>query len=185
MGHVESGGAAGGAAQKLTEHAAWPVWRRLRSLFPAWTLLWTSFTTPGAWGWFGNDVLTGFRKNPSTDKAFQLLARTPPQIFDSVSALASLNLRRQELGFQVIIVFYVTIPVTAFIGAGEIAPERLIPFVERNADFLRTIFFALVASTLYYLMCLWRARQMVQVVDLVRIERGIAPLSTVELRGDL
>jgi hypothetical protein len=182
MGHVEPDGAATGSPTRLSEHAVWPLWRRYKALFRTWTILISVFTTPGAWGWLGNDVVSGLRRNPSTHKAFSLLADVSQAQFNALSALATLNQRRQELGFQMLVVFYVTVPVTLFVSAGEIDPAALKAFVAGQGDTLWMLAAASIGATLIYLAALWRSRQMVQVLDLIRIERAVSPLSTVELR---
>ena len=68
MGHVESGGEA--ATEDLT---VWALWKRLVALFPTWSLLPEGFVTPGAWGYLGVDFVSGFRRNVSTRKTFELM----------------------------------------------------------------------------------------------------------------
>lgn len=187
MGHVEPEGAVeGGDRRQLKprplDHPVWPLWLAYKRLFPTLGMLLSGATTPGSWGWFGNDVVSGLRRNPSTSKAFALVHDAPPDLFNALSALATLNQRRQELGFQMLAVFYVTVPVTLFVSAGEIAPEATLVFARNQADTLFGIVAALIATMLIYLASLWRARQMVQVLDLIRLERGVSPVSTVELR---
>ena len=160
----------------------WPLWRSYKRLFSTWTIVLSTFATPGAWGWFGNDVVGPFRRNPSTNKAFALLSDTPPEVFNALSALAALNQRRQELGFQMLVLFYVTVPVTLFVSAGEIFPDEFRRYLAVQGEVTLQLVGGLVLVTLIYLAALWRARQMVHVMDLIRIERGLDPVSTVELR---
>lgn len=171
-----------GRPARPLNHAVWPLWMAYKRLFRTMTLPVSVWATPGAWGWFGNDVVSGLRRNPSTARAFALLDSASPELFNTLSALATLNQRRQELGFQMLAIFYVTVPVTAFVSAGEIAPEALIAFVRDRQESLITFVSLLVLTTLVYLASLWRARQMVQVLDLIRLERGVSTVSTAELR---
>lgn len=182
MGHVQPGGEAAGSPTPLGEHPVWPLWRGYKRLFPTWTLPLSTWSTPGSWGWLGNDLLSGLRKNPSTRKAFALLAETPNDVFNGLSALAAMNLRRQEQGFQLLLAVYITIPVTLLIALGEIDGERFWRLVQADEGMIVRLGFFLIALTLFYLAALWRARQMVHVLDLIRIERGLDPVSTVELR---
>lgn len=71
----------------------WSLWRRLKALFPVWSLLPSSVYTPGAWGYTGVDFVSGFRRNPSTLKAFTLLDGLDRASFDALAALADLNAR--------------------------------------------------------------------------------------------
>jgi hypothetical protein len=164
------------------DHPVWPLWLSFKRHFPTLTLPVSTFTTPGAWGWFGNDVVSGLRRNPSTARAFALVAGASPDLFNALSALATLNQRRQELGFQMLAIFYVTVPVTLFVSAGEIAPDALLAFADSQRRTLIGLTATFILVTLVYLASLWRARQMVQVLDLIRLERGLEPVSTVELR---
>lgn len=181
MGHVQPGGEATGSPATVGE-AIWPIWRRYKRLFRTWTMQIDMWLTPGSWGWFGNDVVSAFRKNPSTKRAFALLGDVSPEVFNAISALATLNQRRQELGFQMLALFYVTVPLTLFVSAGEIFPEAFRDFMTKEGDTTIRLLGFLIGFTLLYLASLWRARQMVHVLDLIRIERGLDPVSTVELR---
>lgn len=60
-------------------------------------------------GLVGNDLISGLRRNPSTRRAFPLLRDAPGPMFDAVAALATVNLRRQEQGFQVLALFYISV----------------------------------------------------------------------------
>jgi hypothetical protein len=180
MGHVESGGEA--AKPNPLSHPAWPLWLAYKRRFRSLTLISDSFTTPGAMSWFGNDLVSGLRRNPSTREAFELFDGVPVDTFNAVSALATLNQRRQELGFQMLLALYITVPVTIFVSAGEVFPDEFARAMERYGALAFQVLFALILTVVGYLMSLWRARQMVQVLDLIRIERGLEPVSTVELR---
>jgi hypothetical protein len=185
MGHVEPGGAAGAPALNRPgplSHPAWPLWLAYKRHFRSLTLISDSFTTPGAMSWFGNDLVSGLRRNPSTRKAFELFADVPPATFNAVSAIATLNQRRQELGFQMLLALYITVPVTIFVSAGEVFPDEFARVMARYGGQVIQFVGALILTVLGYLMSLWRARQMVQVLDLIRIERALEPISTVELR---
>lgn len=164
------------------EHPVWPLWRRYKRLFATWTLPFSVLTTPGAWGWLGNDVVSGLRRNRSTREAFVLLDGISSERFNALSALAALNQRRQEMGFQMLVAFYVTVPITLIAAAGEIDPRTLIDFVGRMGSRAWFLAIASIVTTLIYLLALWRARQMVHVLDLYRLEHGVPPTAVVELR---
>lgn len=169
-------------ANAASEHQVWPLWRAYKRLFRTWMLPISTWTTPGAWGWLGNDVVSGLRANPSTRKAVALLQDVAAPEFDTLSALATLNLRRQEQGFQVLVLFYISVPLTLILAVGEFAPEAGLAFMRQERDVLLQLGVALVGATLFYLAALWRARQMVHVLDLIRIERDQRPFTAVELR---
>jgi len=166
----------------VAEHEVWTLWRAYKRLFSTWSLPISTFFTPGAWGWLGNDVVSGLRKNGSTRKAFELLSPLSDEQFDKLSALVSVNLRRQEQGFQVLAVFYISVPLTFALFVGEIAPGEVLAFIRDEPQATWQLVISLAAVTLLYLAALWRARQMMHVLDLARIERGQSPYTALELR---
>lgn len=173
MGHVEPGGEAGGApAERVNSAAAWELWRRLRRFFPVWSLLPSTFVTPGAWTMMGVDYVSGFRRNRSTRQTFALLSDVRAETFETVAALAALNVRRQLNMLRAVIVAYVTFPLSLVATAGQIAPDRVEQLIRDNPDTALTLFAGSTLGALYYVMSWWRARQMVEVLDLFRIERG-------------
>lgn len=168
--------------RSAVEEEVWTFWRTYKKLFRTWLLPLSTWTTPGAWGWLGNDVVSGLRANPSTKKAFVMLQPASASVFDALSALASLNLRRQEQGFQVLVLFYISVPLTIILAVGEFAPEAGLAFMRRQGEAALYLGVVLVGASLVYLAALWRARQMVHVLDLIRIARRAEPYTAVELR---
>lgn len=179
---MADGGTGATAAVKAGEHEVWALWRAYKRLFRTLTLPLSTLFTPGAWGWLGNDVVSGLRKNPSTKRALDLLAPLPDPLFDKLSALASVNLRRQEQGFQVLAIFYVSVPLTAALLFGEIAPGEVLSLLRDETRAVLQLVVMLGGATVLYMAALWRARQMVHVIDLARIERGQSPFTALELR---
>ena len=187
MGHVESGGEAAGekaAALKPARrrrrhfwlprnppHPVWALWWSLKGLFAIWTAPAEAFGSPGSWSYFGNDFVTGLRRNDSTEKAFALLDATPDQ-FGGVVALARLNLTRHEQMFHFVALIYFSIPVTVILGAAELMPENLIAAFKANQFAFWYMLSILTAVAAVYLVGLWRARQLVSVLELWRIERA-------------
>jgi len=175
-------GETGGGAD--TPAALWSLWRRLKALFPAWSLIPSSFYTPGAWGYVGVDFLSGFRRNPSTIRSFDLLRDVDEATFDALSAMANLNVRRQDQMARAVIVGYLTIPLSIVALLAELAGDSLVGFI--RADPLMVFGGAAVLglAPAGYLTSLWRSRQIVGVLDLIRIERGQAPFTALELRDE-
>lgn len=163
---------------------AWRLWTRLKAHFPAWSLIPSSFYTPGAWGYLGVDFITGFRRNPSTLAAFDILAGADGATFDAVVALAALNARRQDQMFRAVVIAYLTVPVTLLALLAEVAGASIMPFVRAHADVIIPLIVASAGAPLSYGMSAWRARQMLGVLDLIRIERGQAPFTALELREE-
>ncbi len=186
MGHLEPGGAAEpGDAAAVRVERAWALWRRLKTYFPAWSLLPSAFITPGAWTLAGIDFIGGLRRNRSTRQTFALLKDTPPEDFEAVSALAAVNARRQELISRTVLLLYVTIPLTLLATGAEIAPDSVERLIRENLRLSLYLFFAATGGAMLYLSSWWRSKQMMSVLDLGRIERGMLPNSALELRdGD-
>lgn len=168
------------AAERCGE--LWDLWRRLKTLFPAWSLIPSSFYTPGAWGYAGVDFLSGFRRNPSTIKVFDLVRDVDDATFDALSALANLNARRQDQMLRAVIVAYLTVPLTIAALLAEVAGDSLLSFIREHPQLVFAIGGGAALGPVHYLMTHWRSRQIVGVLDLIRIERGQAPFTALELR---
>lgn len=155
----------------------WPLWKSLHRLFPVWGWL-TGLGTPGAWSQAGIDHVTGLRRNRSTDKAFALFADSPDAEFEAVAAIADLNARRQKQMFSVVAVAYVTIPLS-LIGIGaEVFSSDVERFARANPGLIAQGVMIATAGALYYFASHWRARQIVEVMELIRLERLVTPKPT-------
>lgn len=162
----------------------WTLWRSLNRLFPTWALIPESFVTPGAWGYMGLDFLSGFRRNPSTLKAFALLDGVSDALFDGVTAMAALNARRQDQLLRVVIVGYLTVPLSILALAAELAGASLMTFVKAHQTTTLWIALTLAAAPAGYMMSAWRSKQLIGVLDLIRIERQQRPYTALELRDE-
>lgn len=180
MGHVEPGGEVEGA---VTD-GPWALWRRLRTFFPTWSLLSSSFVTPGAWGYLGNDFISGFRRNRSTRQTFELLEGVSDVDFDALSALANLNARRQEQMLRAVVIGYLTVPLSIVAILAEVAGGSLLAFAREHTELAIQIGVTAALGPLMFFMSHWRSRQIVAVLDLVRIERGQSPYTALELRDE-
>lgn len=180
MGHIESGG----AAENQMTPDVWSLWKRLKAYFPTWGLLPDSFVTPGAWGYMGNDFVSGFRRNRSTQQTFDLLDGVTERDFDALSALANLNARRQEQMLRAVVIAYLTVPLSVVAILAEVAGGSLVTFVRERPDWAIQIALTVTLGPLAYFLSHWRSRQIVSVLDLVRIERGQSPYTALELRED-
>ncbi len=152
----------------------WALWRRLKALFPIWSLIPSSFYTPGAWSYTGVDFVSGFRRNPSTLKTFALLEDVDATEFEALSALANLNARRHDQMFRFVVVCYLTIPLSILALLAELAGDGLLSFTRGHMWSVISIFVFMGLGPLAYLMGQWRSRQIIGVLDLIRIERGQA-----------
>lgn len=132
----------------------------------------------------GVDFISGFRRNRSTGQAFELLAGVDDRTFDAVSALANLNARRQDQMLRAVIIAYLTIPVSIIAILAEVAGDSLLSFVRENWETSIQFGVAVTFGPLAYYLSHWRSRQIVSVLDLIRIERGQSPYTALELRSE-
>lgn len=149
----------------------WPLWRRLKALFPVWSLIPSSFYTPGAWGYAGVDFVSGFRRNPSTLKTFDLLDGVDDAGFEALYALANLNARRQDQILRFVIICYLTVPLSILALLAELAGDSLLSFTRTHMWEVISLLVAVGLGPITYMMSQWRSRQIIGVLDLVRIER--------------
>ena len=163
---------------------AWRLWTELHAHFPAWSLIPSSFYTPGAWGYLGVDFISGFRRNPSTIAAFKVLEGADDSMFDAVAALAALNARRQEQMFRAVVIAYLTVPVSILALLAEVAGDSVMAFARAHADLVIPIVVGSASAPVSYGMSHWRSRQILGVLDLIRIERGQSPFTAIELREE-
>ncbi|MGA0607354.1 hypothetical protein ACO2Q0_15290 [Phenylobacterium sp. VNQ135] len=166
MGAKEAGEAAGGQ-----ELACWTLWRKLKNEFSAWSFMPSWFYTPGSYGYIGVDFLSGFRRNRSTQRAFALLEDVDARTFDAVAALAALNARRQEQMMRAVVISYLTVPVTVTALVAEILGDDLASLVREHMFDGLVLALSLAIGPVAYLISNWRARQIVGVLELIRIER--------------
>lgn len=173
-----------GAGSAGNRRDVWALWARLRGFFPSWSLGLSSLYTPGAWGYFGVDFVSGFRRNRSTIQTFALLEDVDEATFDALSALASLNARRQEQMLRAVVLGYLTVPLSITALIAEISGDSLMAFVNANRLLAIQIAVTATAVALGYMMSHWRSRQIIGVLDLVRIERSQSRLTTLQQRED-
>lgn len=163
---------------------AWALWDKLKRLFPSWSLLPEAFYTPGAWGYVGVDFISGFRRNPSTLKTFALLKDVDDARFDALSALANLNARRQEQLLRAVVIIYLTLPLTVTALAADMAGDSLMGLLREHTATAIQIAAGITLGPLGYFLSHWRSRQIVSVLDLIRMERGHSPFTALEVREE-
>lgn len=162
----------------------WALWRTLTRLFPAWRLIPEAFYTPGAWGYVGVDFVSGFRRNPSTRQTFELLRDIGDERLDALTALANLNSRRQEQLLRAVVIGYLTLPLTITALAADLAGDSVMGLLRAHGSAALQLALIVTAAPVGYFLSHWRSRQIVGVLDLVRIERGRAARSASETEDD-
>jgi hypothetical protein len=132
----------------------------------------------------GVDFISGFRKNRSTVESFALLEGVDDRVFDALSALASLNARRQDQMLRAVIIIYLTVPLSIAALAADLMGDSIVSFIRAQPRSAIAIVATMTMGVVIYVMSQWRSRQIVSVLDLIRIERGQAPFTALELREE-
>jgi hypothetical protein len=158
----------------------WSLWRQLKRHFPAWSLLPSGLYTPGAWGYIGVDFVSGFRRNQSTRQAFDLLKDVDDPTFDALCGLANLNGRRQDQMLKAVVIGYLTLPLSVLAVLADIEGDSVSAFIHAHSTLVYQVVFTATLGPLTFLMSQWRSRQMIGVLDLIRIERGRSPAPSTE-----
>lgn len=157
-----------------TSPGLWDLWRQLKRYFPAWSLFPSGFYTPGAWGYMGVDFISGFRRNRSTHQAFDLLKDLDAARFDALYALASLNARRQDHMLKAVVIGYLTLPLSILAVLADVAGDSLTTFLREHSTVTLQMVITAGLAPLCFLMSQWRSRQIIGVLDMIRIERELA-----------
>lgn len=164
------------------QHPAWALWRQVKALYPAWNLWLEAFYTPGSWTMWGVDVVSGLRRNPSTRKTFALLEGASPELFEAVVALAAVNARRHDILFKAVLVTYITVPLAIVTTTAQITPIGVEHWLAGHWKLALQLFLTCTLGVVVYFWSQWRSKQILAVLDLVRIERGQLPNVALELR---
>lgn len=176
MGHVKPGRkAAGQESEGLSpadpySHPVWALWDAIRHDFSVARAPWEALTSSTSWGYMGNDFVSGLRRDRPTMRTFTRLDAAPEH-YGAVRALAELNVRRHEQMFHALVLFYVTVPLTIVLAMGEVIPEAVAQHLRDNMPYVIAGAAPLVFGVISYMIGLWRARQMVAVMTLWRLER--------------
>jgi len=128
-------------------------------------------TTRGAWGFFGEDVVTGLRGNASTRFALEELAALDLRTFEEVACLSDVNHRRQDAAFRVTALIFVVAPVVSGLLIDLFAPKAM-GMVRSSEGWKLPVLVVFAALLLLRLAALWRARQLTAVIEIARVEQG-------------
>jgi hypothetical protein len=152
----------------------WALWRGLLRRLPMWRMPWEWLFSPSIWTMTGLDLVSGLLRNGSTKAIFALLAPLPPAELRRIHALAALNHRRHEAVSRWMALAFVTVPTSAALALSQIAPETLRAVTASRG--LTSWYFVLGyigAGVTFYLLAAWRARQLLTIIELALIRRGV------------
>lgn len=158
----------------MVEDELWGAWKRLARLFPVWRMPYEWMTAPSIWTMFGVDFLSGLRRNRSSRQAFDVLAPLGALELRQLRALAELNHRRQDAVSRWFAIGFVTLPASAALTLSQLAPQALQEVAAWDGFASWYLMLAYAAAVVgYYLMCAWRARQLLTIVEMHCIGRGV------------
>jgi hypothetical protein len=162
------------ADDEQREDILWPTWKRLVKALPVVRMPLEWFTSPSMWKLFGADFLTGLLENRTTKAAFAVLEPLSPRDLRRIHALALVNHRRHEAVSRWFAIGFVTVPVSAALMLSELSPDTLKVVAEAEGPvrwYLMLGYGAVVVAL--YLMFAWRARQLLTLIELWLIQRGV------------
>ncbi len=164
---------------RMSADEVWAVWRRLLAQLPMWRMPQEWFFSPSIYTLVRLDMVSGLLRNRSTRRILEVLAPLAPVELRRIHALAALNNRRHEVISRWMALGFVTLPASAALTLSELAPAALASVTASRG--LATWYFVLGyagAVVACYLLLAWRARQLLTIVELAFIRRGVS------LQGD-
>lgn len=169
----------------MTQDELWKTWKRLVRLLPMWRMPIEWVASPSMWTLMGVDFLSGLRLNRSSRRIFEILAALSPLDLRRIRALAELNHRRQDVVSRWFAIGFVTLPATAALTLSELSPEtlRLIASHDGATSWYWMFAYAGVVVAVY-LMSAWRARQLLTLIEMHCIDRGVLASENAESGED-
>lgn len=152
----------------------WPTWKRLVKALPVVLMPLEWFTAPSTWKLFGVDFLSPLLENRTTKAAFAVLRPLSPRDLRRIHALAMVNHRRHEAVSRWFAIGFITLPVSAALMLSELSPATLKVVAEAEGAVRWYLMLAYgAAAVALHLMFAWRARQLLTVIELWLIQRGV------------
>lgn len=152
----------------------WAVWRRIVRILPVARMPYEWFFSPSIWTMWGLDVVTGLLKNRSTKRILAELASLDVERLRRIYALAHLNHRRHEAISRWTAIGFVTLPASAALTLSQLSPHTLEMIADTRGLMSWYVILAEVAVVVtFYLLSAWRARQLLTIVELAFITRGV------------
>lgn len=164
----------GDAPERLTPDELWAVWRRVVRAAPWVRMPLEWFISPTFWSLFGVDFVTGLTKDRVARRLFAVLEPLPPFELRRIHALAALNHRRHEVISRWFAIGFVTLPASAALILSELSPETLAWIAGQRGWAQWQLMLGYIAVIVaLYLMWAWRARQLLALVEVWLILRGV------------
>ena len=115
-------------------------------------------------------------------RAFDIVAAASDQDLDRLIELGRVNAQRHEAMWRMAVIFYISAPATVVLALVQIAPEAVLAAILEGSVYLWGAIVLLLVWMLYYFAVQWRARQIIAVLEMIRLERAQAPSSS-QARG--
>ena len=170
------------AKKVVLQDPIWATWRLATRAMPMLGMLKETFVAPSTWGMFGVDYISGLRRNPSSQRLIDVLAPLPAKDLRRLHALAQINHKRHEAISRWYAIGFLTVPLSAALAMAQVAPQALeaLRATHETGGWITLIVYVL-AVVAFYLLAAWRARQVVMVIELAMVERGVLAGSEFEL----
>ena len=110
------------------------------------------------------------------------MADVTDQDLDRLADLARVNAQRHDSMWRMLVMFYVSVPATLLLALLQVFPDAVLAAIREGSFLLWTPVGVLLVSMLYYFGAQWRARQVVALLEIARLERAQAPSSS-QARG--
>jgi hypothetical protein len=83
---------------------------------------------------------------------------------------------------RVVILLYLTVPLSILALVAELSGDSLLSFVKAHLSGTIWLAITITLAPLGYLISTWRSKQLISVLDLIRVERQQRPYSALEPR---
>lgn len=158
-----------------TEDRVWALWRKLVKEFGLSRLIWTSVTSRTGWGFYGVDMASTLRGTPMARGAIAVLTDVSIKEVGRLGAVATVNAQRSDAMWRMAVLFYVSVPFTLFLAGLQGAPALMKTMFSERGYMLVPVVIMMTLWLVVYFANQWRAKQIVAVLDLALIERGVLP----------
>jgi len=149
------------------------IWKRLCRNYASWKFLplhprdlWIATTR------MGNDFISNSRKLTHWRRAEHIIADVSDHDLQRLKVWAEINRRQSENFFRVILIIYISIPITAALVLGQLYPAEWAE-IDISLNEVALIFSIYSVILLILFVGHWKAREMDDFLQLSLAERGI------------
>ena len=151
---------------------AWALWREVVRTFAFWRLIADALGSRQAWSQWAWDYVSGLRERHVTRRLTAILDGASDEDVRRVVAIGRLNHRRLAASARWMAIAFVTVPASAALTLSQLAPEVARQLTDFDLDSLVALGL-LGLIVLYQLVCAWQARQVLNLLEIAAIDRGL------------